>query len=618
MLASVRLPSPRLGAPTALLGVLLVLTASLPLAATAAADEAALLLIADPQDSLSQLDASGVRAALVELQVPLDEHALAEGARIDDALLAGRGAVWLAHLALTPDEIAALDRFVRAGGGLVASGRSGQGLESLLGLGPVTAVERSAATELRFVTAHPAASGSFWQGPISQTPPTPSSEMPAIPHIYYLDAAWPSYTAQPQQAQVLARWRRAESSWFGPDGSPSVFAATPGAGRVLYFGALPGAYADPAWQFPLSWRTVITEANAWVQPGLQVELGLWPQGKRSAFAFTADTERPAMTTVVPQLLQIFDSLGLTRFGTFFIVGQAGGDAGTVGAVEHPEVVAQILAAGSELAGHGDVHARFAGQDLATQTARLTAMRDLIEALMGTQAPLLGFRGPGLALDRTTYGAMVDSGLVYDSSDQDVWAEWTLPYFNGQVWQLPPSSMMDFALLIGAGLSGGEWETLVRDKQAFVASRRGLFNWVTHPWVLADHLPRVQSMLGDANDQGDLWMARLDDVLAWWMQREDLRVELIERGEFASRVHVHNDGAQVADGASLWLRLPDAQYPWRLRVDGIETAAVTRSHGFAGSRDYRVLVLPQIAAGAIREVLIEQVRPESLFADSFEG
>jgi hypothetical protein len=282
------------------------------------------------------------------------------------------------------------------------------------------------------------------------------------------------------------------------------------------------------------------------------------------------------------------------------------------------VVAQILAAGSELAGHGDVHSRFAGQDLATQTARLQAMRGLIEPLMGAQAPLLGFRGPGLALDRTSYRALLDSGLVYDSSDQDVWAEWTLPYFNGQVWQLPPSSMMDFALLLGAGLSGGEWERLVRDKQAFVASRRGLFNWVTHPWVLADHLPRVQAILGDARNSGDLWLARLDDVLEWWMRREQLGVELIERGEFASRVEVRNTGAQAIEGAALWLRLPPAEHPWQIRVDGIENATIARSHGFAGSRDYRVLVLPQLGAGQTREVRIEQLRPDPLFADSFEG
>jgi hypothetical protein len=607
----------------AALGALLVAASALPCSvALATAGTAPLLLVSDSQDALSRLDASGVRAALVELQVPHAEHDQSAGdglptTPIDDVLLSGRSAVWLAHLSLQPAEIAALDRFVRAGGGIVASGRSGQGLEPLIGIGSLAPMLRTAATELRFGVAHPVASGSYWSGPISQTPPTPVEEMPGIQQLFYLDPAWPAFTAAPQQAQVLARWRRAEAPWFSTDGSPAVFARALGAGRLVYFGGLPGAYMDPAWEYPRSWRTVILEAQAWVQQGLQIELGAWPQGRRSAFAFTTDAERAAMATVVPALLQIFEALGLQRFGTFFMVGQAGGDPDSQGAVEHPAVVAQILAAGSELAGHGEVHTRFAGQDLPTQRARLQQMRALIEPLMGPMAPILGFRGPALAVDRNTYRALREAGLAYDSSDQDVWSEWTLPFFTGEVWQLPPSSMMDYRLLIEAGLSGGEWEQLVRDKQAFVASRRGLFNWVTHPWVLADHLPRVQAMLGDANARGDLWMARLDDVLAWWMQREDLRVELLERGEFASRIEVRNEGAQTADGASLWLRLPPAEHPWRIRVDGVETATVERSHGFAGSRDYRVLVLPAIAAGASRDVRIEQLRPEPVFADSFE-
>src|SRR5690606_28871276 len=152
---------------------------------------------------------------------------------------------------------------------------------------------------------------------------------------------------------------------------------------------------------------------------------------------------------------------------FFIVGQAGGDAGSEGAVENPAIVQAILAAGAELAGHGDVHSLIRGQDLATQTTRLASMRALIETSAAQVPPVRGFRAPALLVDRDTWRAAAAVGLSYDSSDQDVWCECGLPWFTGEVWSLPPTAPMDYVLVDQFGLSGNEISVLMRDKAAFV-------------------------------------------------------------------------------------------------------------------------------------------------------
>jgi hypothetical protein len=577
------------------------------------------LLVFDPAEPLSALDAAGIRAALVEQQIPRIEfeHGLANP--ISPAQLQQHAAIVLAHVDLQAGERLAVEAYLQSGGGVLATGRSGLGLEATLGVGPLQTLLRNGSTEIRLQNAHPVATGSFWSGPISQTPPMPAEELPGIQQLFYLDPDWPAYTAQPVQAQVLARWRRAEAIWSSTDGSPAVFAHQAGAGRAVYLGALPGVYVDPDWNYPLAWRTLISEALSWVNTrGALIQLGYWPQGKRAAFAYSADTERAQMATVVPALLAIFDALGLQRFGTFFIVGQAGGDPGTEGAVEHPQVVSQILSAGAELAGHGDVHLRFQNQDLPTQRARLQAMRGLIEPLMGAAAPLLGFRGPALAVDRNTWRALAAEGLVYDSSDQDVWSEWSLPWFTGEVWELPPSSLMDYRLMVEMGLSGAEWEVLLRDKLAFIASRRGLFNWITHPWVIENELPRVEAMLRDARDRGDLWLARLDDILEWWLRREDLRVQVLESDAFRLRLQVDNLGDVPVQGASLWLRLPPAEYPWLATVDGAGTPMQPRPHGLGTPTAFEVVVISQIAASANALVELRVDRPVGVFADGFEG
>lgn len=611
--------------------LLLALLAS----ALAHAARPTLLIVHASGDAVSELDARGLREAMAELRTPFDALALAPGSRLPADALEGRTVLALAHVQLDSLDAAEVQAWVQDGGGLFASGRSAFGLEAALGLSVVQALNRERAglpalDEIRFGVAHPAATGSYWSGPSMQVPPMPGSELPTVPQLLNR-ALWPAYTAGSTGAEAIARWRSSAEAWTAADAAPAVFAHSFGQGRSLWFGALPGVYSD--WQYPLGWREPIQEGLAWVDTrGALIQLGHWPQAKRAAYAFTADTESAAMRTAVPSLLDIFQRLGLADFGTFFIVGAAGGDPGSEGAVDNPEVVQALLAAGAEIAGHGDLHLRFAGQTEAVQTQRLQSMRQLIETSAPGVPALLGFRGPGLAVDRATWRAAATAGLAYDSSDQDVWCECSLPWWTGEVWSLPPTAPMDYILLDRFGLSGAQLQAVMIDKAAYVASRRGLFNWVTHPWVLEGRtgsdmsgpavrpgvMANVEAILSAARDDGGFWMQRLDAILGWWLQREDLRIELVERRFDRLRLRLHNDGDSAVAGASLWLRLPPADYPWAVQLDGVAASTEPRPHGLVQPIDYRVLVVPQLAAGASAEISLDLQRPAEVFANGFEG
>lgn len=612
-----------------------ILVYGLAFAAVAGAARPDVLLVHAAGDPVSELDARGIREALQEQRAPFDELALAPGQRLPSDALDGRAALALAHVELDPADAVVVEAWVQAGGGLFATGRSAFGLQAALGLGSVQALARerpgqSTLDEIRFGVAHPAATGSYWNGASMQVPPMPGSELPTVPQLLNR-AVWPAYTAASAGAETLARWRGSSDAWSVADAAPAVLAHAHGEGRTLWFGALPGVYAD--WGYPLGWREPIQEGLAWVnRRGALVQLGHWPQAKRAAYAFTADTESAAMRTAVPVLLDMFERLQLGDFGTFFLVGTTGGDPGSEGAVENPQIVQALLEAGAEIAGHGDVHLRFVGQSEAVQTQRLQSMRQLIESSAPGVPPLLGFRAPGLAIDRATWRAAATAGLAYDSSDQDVWCECSLPWWTGEVWSLPPTAPMDYILIDQYQLSGAQLEAVMIDKAAYVASRRGLFNWVTHPWVLEGRtagdvsgppvrpgvMANVEAILSAARNDGGFWMQRLDTVLAWWLQREDLRIELVERRVDLLRLRLHNDGDIAVAGASLWLRPPPAEHPWQALLDGMPATTEARPHGLGAPIDYRVLVVAQLGAGASAEITLELQRPTEVFVDGFEG
>lgn len=76
-------------------------------------------------------------------------------------------------------------------------------------------------------------------------------------------------------------------------------------------------------------------------------------------------------------------------------------------------IKQVVDHGDEIAGHGDIHAPFRGQDYHLQKRRMEAMLRAIYQASGLK--INGFRAPGLKGDPTTSRVANDLGLLYDSS-----------------------------------------------------------------------------------------------------------------------------------------------------------------------------------------------------------
>ena len=605
---------------------------------------ARVLLVDDPESTASAVDCDGVAAALFERRIGFTRKVLPE---VDwSRLEADSVRVLVAcHLPLadTPQAQTTLDEWVFAGGGLVASGRSAVGLESVLGLvqsqpvlasklaprflpstkqqaliGPdaLMAGESNAHTEVRFLSGHPVSFGVAWDGAITTEGPLPRWQLPAIVRHWYVDGSeggWPVYLPVVGQAEVIAHWFDRFEDWEHASSVPAVTAHQHGAGRVVYSGALPGAYSN--WDWPRSWRTVITNAIEWsAGESIMPQLGLWPDAKVAAFAWTGDTEKPAMRTAVPALLDLFHEKGLENFGSFYFTAQAGGDADTEGAIENPDIVQMVLQAGGEVAGHADIHTAFLGQDYDTQRARLVAMRDLINPLLDAGESISGFRAPYLSQDRTTYQALSDLGFDYDAGDADTWSQVTLPFMVGDLVQLPPSMPMDWSLFEDVQLSDADALAIWSDKLDYVIARGGLFSWLHHPWVIEAHLDVVAALLTEAIARGDLWFARQDDIAAWWRARQSLELRQQEKTDSTLRMSLINTSPVAVAGASVWLPRPAGEAgAWRAWVDGKAAPLVSRQRNL---REYQVLALASLTGGQTVDIVIR--RQDRVFGDRFEN
>lgn len=577
-----------------------------------AGPDAGVLLLHDSGSAASVMDCAGSAEALQQKGILHVHEDLAHKA-LSASTLDPHGVVIACNLNLETLEAALLASWVTEGGGLLASGSTASGLELTLGLAGAGPIAGPGATEVRFSGEHPVSTGSWWEGPIMETPPMPAVEIPNIMQLYYINTEWPAWSAEAGDGSVLARWRDWLDEWATPDNEAAVVVHASGAGRTVYSGALPGAYAD--WDWPHSWRTFLVSAVEWLatDAGL-VEIGHWPDAHRAALAWTGDTEKPAMVTAVPALLALFSELGLDRFGTFYVVGRAGGDEDTLGAVEHPEIVQAIAAAGAEVGGHGDIHTHFANQSYAEQRARLEALKDIINPLLepfGEQ--MTGFRAPYLSQDATTWEALADLGFVHDAGESDIWSQTTLPHRLGGLWQIPPSMPMDWHLFEEHNLSAQDVETIFMDKLAYVISRRGLYSWLHHPWVVEDHLDMVRNVLQWAIDQGDLWLARQDDILDWWIKREAITITGLTRHGPHLSVRIDNGNPTGIEGVSIWIRMPPGSPgDWIARAGDQPVPLHHREHGQAL---FLVAVLPPMPGNSSLTLTVHS--GSGIFLDRFE-
>ncbi|RUM93949.1 MAG: hypothetical protein DSZ28_05750 [Thiothrix sp.] len=554
------------------------------------------LIVYDSGDSWSAIDKNGIAQALDEIGMGHDLLNTSTTA-LTLTTLQNYPTVVLCEFTLSPSDITNVTSYVDGSGGVVVTGKAGIGLEAVLGISTPSPKSHTSAAEIRFENQHAVSHGAYWNGPIMHSPPMPTGEIPTINQFLYPATAWPAYQASATGATTIAHWYADANQWGTGQQEPAIAVNTFGSGRTVYTGALPGAYADPGWNWPYTWRVFVINAVEWASGSEYLaEVGLWPNANRSSLVWSGDTETTDMETAVPTLLGLFAQLGLQDFGTFYVVGKAGGDAGTEGAIEHPDIVKSIAMAGSEVGGHGDIHTGFGTGNLQQQVQRF---RTMIKAINPLIAPfgesVKGFRAPHVEITRTTWAAAAQVGLLYDSSDIDVWSETTLPNFNGSLWEAPPDMPMDYHLFEVFGIPDADALAIYRDKTDYIYARRGMINWLHHPWVIDGHMSVLSGMLQHAINKGDIWMARQDAVVNWWIKRTRLSVQGVARSGDSVDVTVKNNGGQSIANATVWLKLRNGIDPASINATVGGSVAVTRTRSHNGMT-FLAAIIPNISDG----------------------
>ncbi len=569
------------------------------------------LLAYDSANKYSENDMTGFSAALKEAGISFDSINL-KTENITLKTLQCYATLVLSELKLSNAEIDAVNRYVKSGGGLIACGQATVGLENILGIKSYSKISSKNRMEIRFSVKHPVSYGCFWDGPCMENPPMPRDEIPTISQFIYPEPIWPRYSAKNNTGVVIARWFLKDETWSTSSGEPGIVVNRAGMGKTVYCGALPGLYNEPQWKQLKNWKRFIINAIEWTSlDNYLVELGYWPNAYKASFVWSGDTETPEMKKAVPLILDIFQSLRLRHFGTFYIVAKKGGDPGTEGTMEHADIVRLIIKSGSEVAGHGDVHLGFDKGTLTEQTKRLKDMikiNDEIIRPFGESCK--GFRAPHVDFSDITRQASREAGLLYTSSDLDVWSESLFPFFD-QVWEAPPTMPMDWTLFEYTPVSDKQAMAIYKDKFDYVYANRGMFNWLCHPWVIYKHPEVLKNVLQFVIRKGDVWMIRQDKLIDWWIKRKKLVLSKAVNKNDSVIVGVRNDGERTVENASIWLRLKKKQTAagFEILSNKNRISPIIRKHN---NQLFIVAVIPGIDPGEQTSIIFKNSTTQNIY------
>jgi hypothetical protein len=217
-----------------------------------------------------------------------------------------------------------------------------------------------------------------------------------------------------------------------------------------------------------------------------------------------------------------------------------------------DVIRRLTAGGFEVGVHGLYHD---GRDLASLAIleeRLPAMREYAERWGAS-----GFRSPAT---RRVWEYMPLLGFDYDTSYPDTdpfepdaggCCSW-LPYFNGDLVELPITLPQDHTLLV---ILDKEDEQPWLEKALFLKERGGMALLITHPDYMLESSRKgaYARFLERFASDPDVWRALPREVSAWWRRRAASRLERI-RGEWTIV------GPAAADGGLTYVQPGNSARP----------------------------------------------------------
>ena len=260
-------------------------------------------------------------------------------------------------------------------------------------------------------------------------------------------------------------------------------------------------------------------------------------------------------------------------------------------------IEKYAAQGIEFALHGYRHIDLSQLTWEEQVAQLRRAQDVFAAI---GIPVTGLRAPYLRSDENLYIAAGEVGLTYGSNQPILWnvldgeplspaaqmayeraiafyKPWeaneqpSLPCLRHQLVEIPVSLPDDEMLL---DRLGGEANGLVERAWRRILSQtyqRGeLFTLQLHPERIAGCADGLSAVLAEARAlRPPVWIARLDEIAAWWRARAGANVEVTDAGDGGWRLTVAGP-----EGTTVLARAVEVDAPTVPWADGYRQVKAT--------------------------------------------
>lgn len=458
-----------------------------------------------------------------------------------EQLLAGLPAgvlVLPAAVALDAQERSAIEQFAAQGGALLGSGlvgtRDAQGQFAGLDF-----LQRNfhVRTHGFFPAAEDAFFMPFGDGPLTWTIPA-ARRMPLSvgpDSVLRIEAD--------NTAAVFMDWSRSMQTQVH---NVAAFHET-GNSRVAYF-----SFPDSAWPYSKDTALLMDSTLAWLRRMPQAYKAAWPHGYVASHLIEMDTEDKFFSA--PAFANHLESQGFR--GTFYSL--------TSLAIFYPAMVRELMQRGHEIAYHADVHFGFKGDAPREQELRIRFMKQQMQAILGDRADqATGFRAPTESYDANTEILLRKHGILHHAADESAHED-RLPFFSVSEPGVPPEKALvvlprtqldDVSFMHLKFTPEQVTQTLNYDLDLTVRSGAfGLLSVHSQNYVEGGLMLRT---MGDyvrkvATYRDRLWVARGDEIAAWWRQREAVQVD---QRLVADALYVKLETAAPVAGVTVFVTLP---------------------------------------------------------------
>ncbi|MDT8990057.1 polysaccharide deacetylase family protein [Curvibacter sp. APW13] len=319
-------------------------------------------------------------------------------------------------------------------------------------------------------------------------------------------------------AAVFMDWMRTKEQ-AGPGGAIAFHESS--TARFVYY-----AFPERVWNYhkQADWNAILDSTIAWLRREPRLFKGAWPDGRAAAHLMEMDTEDKFFSA--PNFAKDLESIGVK--GTFYCL--------TSMAVRYPDIVRDLRARGHEIAYHADVHFGFKDLDPAEQEMRVLNMKAQMKTILGdATGEATGFRAPTESYDAVTERILRRNGILHHAADPSATQD-RLPFFSSAEPGLGPSAALvvlprtqfddvNFMRML-YGPARVE-ESLAYDLD--LAVRSGAFSLLsvhTQNYVdgglMAGTMGNYMKRVAEYKDR--LWVARGDQIAAWWRTREPVKIQ----------------------------------------------------------------------------------------------